>query len=295
MGKNLIFVSYATKDAETFHIKQVCEQLAKKEEIENVLYWQEDMHDNIIQYMNDNIGKSDIIVVFCSPNALNSKPVTDEWMAAKASNKPIIPVFVSTDHIPPLLKSLLGIQYDPFDLNNTVENIYRLILKKAKPDEKTQNRQLYEKNSLESNPDSYQNPASLGSPVILILKIILSLFPPFAWLFIVAYKNSEPEYIKFYRITSYLLGFLIILISIIPIFVGNTAWYLWIIFLTPIGLISILISFIIKRKLYYSINSWLPIMEKKRVQIITGKRELIVKATNRLLRIVPMVMLLVSL
>ena len=126
----LVFVSYATKDADIFKIRDVAEDLAKHEKIADVLYWQEDMKDNIIKYMNDNLGKCDIMLLFCSPNALSSEPVEKEWTAADIMGKPIIPIFNTPDHIPPLLKTRLGVRFDPFDLQKNVKEIHNLILKK---------------------------------------------------------------------------------------------------------------------------------------------------------------------
>ena len=128
----LVFVSYATKDAELFKIKEIAEILTSYEKIEDVLYWQEDMADNIIKYMSDNLANCDVMLLFCSPNALKSIPIEKEWTSADIMNKPIIPVFVKPHHIPPLLKSRLGIEFDTFDLQKTIIEIYNLILKKIK-------------------------------------------------------------------------------------------------------------------------------------------------------------------
>ena len=128
----LVFVSYATKDAELFKIKEIAEILTSYEKIEDVLYWQEDMTDNIIKYMSDNLANCDVMLLFCSPNALKSIPIEKEWTSADIMNKPIIPVFVKPDHIPPLLKSRLGIEFDTFDLKKTIDEIYTLILKKIR-------------------------------------------------------------------------------------------------------------------------------------------------------------------
>ena len=46
------------------------------------------------------MGTADLLLLFCSPNSLNSKPVEEEWTNAKAMGKPIIPIFVKPDHIP---------------------------------------------------------------------------------------------------------------------------------------------------------------------------------------------------
>ena len=90
----LVFVSYATKDVELFKIQRIAEELTKFDEIEDVLYWQEDMQDNIIKYMNDNLERCDVVLLFCSPNALSSVPVEKEWTAADIMGKPIIPIFL---------------------------------------------------------------------------------------------------------------------------------------------------------------------------------------------------------
>ena len=126
----LVFVSYATKDAEIFKIREMAEALSNREKISNVLYWQEDMKDNIIKYMNDNLDKCDIMLLFCSPNALASDPVEKEWTAADIMGKPIIPIFNDPAHIPPLLKTRLGIKFDPFNFQQNINETYNLILKK---------------------------------------------------------------------------------------------------------------------------------------------------------------------
>jgi hypothetical protein len=129
--KELVFISYSTKDADIFNVKMISERLTEFKEIEDVLYWQEDMQDNIIKYMNDNLGKCDVVLLFCSPNALTSTAVEKEWTAADAMNKPIIPVFIKTEHIPPFLRSRYGIEFDTFDQEKNIEEFYRLILKKT--------------------------------------------------------------------------------------------------------------------------------------------------------------------
>ena len=127
----LVFVSYATKDADTFKIKELAERLKSYDEIKEVLYWQKHMTDNIIKYMNDNLGKCDVMLLFCSERALKSDAVAEEWAAADMMKKPIIPVFLSPDHIPPLLKSRLGIEFDLMDFEKNAVNLYNLILKKC--------------------------------------------------------------------------------------------------------------------------------------------------------------------
>jgi hypothetical protein len=126
-----IFVSYATVDDEIYKISKIAEELEKYEYIEDVMFWQEDMKDNIIKYMSENLDKCDTFILFCSPNALNSKPVEKEWTAADAIGVPIIPVFIKTEHIPTILKSRLGIEFNTFDFQKNIENLHDMIIKKC--------------------------------------------------------------------------------------------------------------------------------------------------------------------
>jgi len=92
------------------------------------------MKDNIIKFMNDNLGRCHVVLLFCSENALHSIPVEKEWTAADALGKPIIPVFFDTTHIPPILQSRLGTEFDFYDMEKNVNNLYNLILRKCVSD-----------------------------------------------------------------------------------------------------------------------------------------------------------------
>ncbi len=127
----LVFISYATRDAEIFKIRDIAESLTVYSDIVDVLFWQEDSKDNIIAYMNENLSKCDIMLLFCTPNALKSIPVEKEWTAADAMNKPIIPVFLEDDHIPPLLKPRMGLKFNIFEFQKNIDNLHELILKKS--------------------------------------------------------------------------------------------------------------------------------------------------------------------
>jgi hypothetical protein len=80
--------------------------------------------------MDTNLGKCDIFLLFCSPNALNSEAVKMEWQAALKIKKKIIPVFVREDDIPPLLSTKLGVKFSGGEIETTITSIYNLILKK---------------------------------------------------------------------------------------------------------------------------------------------------------------------
>jgi len=125
-----VFISYATEDSKKFEIPTIATHLIKYSLIDNVLYWEEDLHDDIYDYMDTNLGKCDVFLLFCSPNALKSDAVKMEWQAALKIKKKIIPVFVKEEDIPPLLSTKLGVQFSERDIKDTIKRIYELTLKK---------------------------------------------------------------------------------------------------------------------------------------------------------------------
>ena len=70
---NIVFVSYSLKDNKLFKISKVAEMLTSYEKIRDVVYCEEDNLDNFIKYMNEYVGQCDVMLLFCSPNSLNSK------------------------------------------------------------------------------------------------------------------------------------------------------------------------------------------------------------------------------
>lgn len=126
----LIFISYSTKDAILYKISRIAYELASYDDIGDVLYWQEDMKDNIVKYMNDNLGKCDVVLLFCSRNASESKAVESEWTSAESIGKPIIPVFLDKEDIPTILRSRLGVEFDTSNMAKNIQAIYDLIMKR---------------------------------------------------------------------------------------------------------------------------------------------------------------------
>ncbi|MFX1499540.1 MAG: toll/interleukin-1 receptor domain-containing protein [Promethearchaeota archaeon] len=126
----LIFMSYATKDADLFKISEIATKLTSYNEIGNVLYWQEDAGTSIIEYMEQNLNKCDILLLFCSPNSLQSGAVKKEYEAAQIMGKIMIPIFTDIIHVPTLLQPERGVKFDMFNLQNTIEEIYDVVKKK---------------------------------------------------------------------------------------------------------------------------------------------------------------------
>jgi hypothetical protein len=130
LNKIKVFISYATADSIYFQIPRINDELMKYPEIDKILYWEEDLKDDIYDYMDSNIGECDIFLLFCSQNALESDPVKMEWQAALKIKKKIIPIFTKEAYVPTLLSTKLGVVFKEEAFDATIEQIHGLILKK---------------------------------------------------------------------------------------------------------------------------------------------------------------------
>ncbi len=131
----LVFISYSTLDSKEFNVPYISRELAKFPEIDKVLFWEKDMDDNIIEYMNRYVKECDLFVLICTQNATDSEWATLEWQVALKMGKKIIPIFKDQNNIPPLLSPRLGIEFDENNLEETINKLYNLILTKCKKKE----------------------------------------------------------------------------------------------------------------------------------------------------------------
>jgi hypothetical protein len=123
----IVFISYATKDADIFKIPKIAEILTKFDNIEDVLYWKKDARGDIIDFMEESLENCTAVLLFCSPNAISSESVKKEYKAAQALKKTIIPIFFDEEHIPTLLSSVVGVKFDTFNFKKNIDEICRLI------------------------------------------------------------------------------------------------------------------------------------------------------------------------
>ena len=110
-----VFMSYSTLDAKHFRIVDIVKYLKKYPNINEVLFWEADSKQNIVEFMEESLTKTEVFVLFCSENSSKSKAVKDEWQAAfqlkKKDKMKIIPVYEDEDQIPNLLMPLLNVKY----------------------------------------------------------------------------------------------------------------------------------------------------------------------------------------
>lgn len=129
-----VFLSYSTLDSDYFKIPEISQHLETFPEIDKVLYWEKDSGQNIIEYMEDNLERTKVFVLFCTKNSKNSKSVKLEREAAiqlkQEDRIRIIPVFQDPIDIPLLLKPFLGVQFGKEDFNGFIQKLYEEILRK---------------------------------------------------------------------------------------------------------------------------------------------------------------------
>jgi len=126
-----VFISCTLEDQDTFSLNYIIEYLEKQKRIHTINWCEKDQYDNFIDYMDDCVGKCDIMLLFCSPKAKSSKHVKKEWNAVESHDKPILPVYTKKSYIPPLLRSREGCEIkDIFKKDEIADEIYKLILKK---------------------------------------------------------------------------------------------------------------------------------------------------------------------
>ncbi len=130
MSVNLFF-SYLHKDIFFFRIDYIARKLKSYPEIGEVLYFEASAKRSIPNYMSEGIQDCDVFILFCSPEALNSLAVGQEWGEAVSLHKEIIPVFMNEESIPPIIKQYLGIPFDGYYIDETIRALYELILKRT--------------------------------------------------------------------------------------------------------------------------------------------------------------------
>ena len=113
--KDIIFFNYSTRDSEYFHISEIAKLLEKRPNVEKTLFWEVASGENIVEWMEESLLKSNILLAFCTENAFKSAAFNDEWQAAYQLRKrglmDIIPIYENMDNIPNLLRPLFNVKY----------------------------------------------------------------------------------------------------------------------------------------------------------------------------------------
>ena len=131
--KKRIFLSYSTLDSEYFKIPTIVERLKNYPKIERVSFWEADSGENVVEFMEKTLGKSNVFVLFCSENSMKSEAVKGEWQAAyqirKKGTIKIVPVYENEDIIPKLLMPMLNVKFTKNDFKGFIRTLYNEILR----------------------------------------------------------------------------------------------------------------------------------------------------------------------
>ncbi|MFX1371876.1 MAG: ABC transporter substrate-binding protein [Promethearchaeota archaeon] len=133
MAKHNVFISYSTLDTDYFQVSRIVRRLELYPEIDQVLFWEVDSKQNIVEFMEETLKKTNVFVLFCSENSIKSDAVKGEWQSAyqmvKKGLMKIIPVYEDEDHIPRLLWQMLNVKFTKDDFEGFIQNLYEEILR----------------------------------------------------------------------------------------------------------------------------------------------------------------------
>ena len=69
MGYTL-FLSHSVSDEPIFGIREIAGLLESRSDIDKAVYCEEDCLDNFVDFMSQNLGVTDVLVLFCSPTSM---------------------------------------------------------------------------------------------------------------------------------------------------------------------------------------------------------------------------------
>lgn len=124
-GVNVYF-SYSKQDVQTFQLERLARSIDMLPQVEKVFYRGRSYFGSIVMYMNENIPKSDVLLVFSSKGA--SRNVAEEARAATLQGKQVIPIFTDRNDVPIMLRGKIGVRYDPKHAMNSEMQIRSKIM-----------------------------------------------------------------------------------------------------------------------------------------------------------------------
>ncbi|TKJ25588.1 MAG: hypothetical protein CEE42_07040 [Promethearchaeota archaeon Loki_b31] len=129
----IVFISYANEDLAEFHIPEIVDYLEIQPDIDKVYYWERDndSSQSILDFMEQKIQLSDVILVISSSYSLKSQPVKTEIDFAYQEGKGIIPIFKNIDEVRPIIKINRGIKFQDDNFQTFLEELYAIIAGKS--------------------------------------------------------------------------------------------------------------------------------------------------------------------
>ena len=124
-----VFISYASEDLNLFRIPEIAAYLESQPEIQKVYYWERDNDSSqtLVEYMEQSILKSDIILIISSQHSLASAPVKKEIEFAVVKNKRIILIFEDFKNVREFIKVYRGVKFNSSHFNDFLNNLISII------------------------------------------------------------------------------------------------------------------------------------------------------------------------
>jgi hypothetical protein len=125
-----IYFSYSVRDVEAFKLPEIATQLEKFDAIKKAYFFHTRSYSYAPKIKNwkSFLEKSHLLIVFSTPNSDKSSTVKKELGAANDMEIPIIPVFKDQIYLPKFLKPRAGVEFDVYNLKNTIIELYNRIV-----------------------------------------------------------------------------------------------------------------------------------------------------------------------
>lgn len=124
-----VFISYASEDFTPFKIPEIASYLENQPEIQNVYYWERDNDSSmtIVEYMEQSILNSDIVLAISSQHSLVSAPVNKETDFAVIEEKMIIPIFQDIENVRAFIRIYRGVKFNSNNFDEFLDDLMHII------------------------------------------------------------------------------------------------------------------------------------------------------------------------
>ena len=131
LRRNLnIYVSYADEDYDVFKIGEFMRRLSIFDDIDQVFNQGTGVNQEYFNEFENQIKGYDLMITFCSPNALKTPFLLKLWQKTKSMQMFVIPIYIEPQHIPRFLKSYKKVEFDAFNFEENLEKIHKIIIKR---------------------------------------------------------------------------------------------------------------------------------------------------------------------
>lgn len=117
-----VFISHSDKDFKAFNVGDLAKNLNKLKVVENTVFYEKHMKGNLIEWMENNVPVSQILIFIATKNSLDSKGCAYELKLAIDNNVSIIPILAKDIYFTDLQK-LNDKQYQIEKNRFTLENL----------------------------------------------------------------------------------------------------------------------------------------------------------------------------